>query len=147
MMRAFVPEVQDAVWEAVKGLLPAVPDTHPLGCHRPRVPDQLCFRGILIRLVSGLSWENIEAVLDWQVSDTTLRARRDEWIAAGVFDRLVQDALHGYDRIIGLELADVALDGSNQKAPCGGEGTGVNPFDRGNSAGSGSCPSTVRGSR
>jgi hypothetical protein len=63
-------------------------------------------------------------------SDTTLRARRDEWIAAGVFDALRQHALHAYDRIIGLDLSEVALDGSIYKAPCGGEGTGKNPTDR-----------------
>jgi hypothetical protein len=34
-------------------------------------------------LVTGASWVDIEAILDRQVSDPTLRARRDEWIAAG----------------------------------------------------------------
>jgi hypothetical protein len=42
------------------------------------VPDRLCFRGIPIRLGTGASWVDIEAILDHQVSDTTLRARRDE---------------------------------------------------------------------
>jgi transposase len=90
----------------------------------------VCFWGILIRLVTGCSWVSIEAILDRQVSDTTLRARRDEWIAAGVFDLLRAHALHAYDRIIGLDLSEVALDGSLHKAPCGGEGTGPNPTDR-----------------
>ena len=85
-MRALEPEVVDAVWAAVEPLLPTAWTTHPLGCHRPRVPDRLCFRGILIRLVTGASWVDIEAILDIEVSDTTLRARRDEWIDAGVFD-------------------------------------------------------------
>jgi hypothetical protein len=58
----------------------------PLGCHRPRVPDRLCSWGILIRLVTGCSWVSVEAILNRQVSDTTLRARRDEWTTAGVFD-------------------------------------------------------------
>ena len=66
----------------------------------------------------------------YEVSDTTLRSRRDEWVAAGVFDALRQHALHAYDRIIGLDLSEVALDGSLHKAPCGGEGTGKNPTDR-----------------
>jgi hypothetical protein len=65
------------------------------------------------------------------VSDTTLRARRDEWIAAGVFDSVVEEALAAYDRIIGLDCSDVALDGSQHKAPCGGEDTGRNRTDRG----------------
>ena len=60
-----------------------------------------------------------------------MRARRDEWIAANVFDRLVDEALAGYDRVIDIDLAEVAIDGSQHKAPCGGEGTGKNPADRG----------------
>ena len=64
------------------------------------------------------------------VGQATLRRRRDEWIAAGVFDRLVEEALAGYDRIRGLDLSEVSVDGSLHKAPCGGEGTGPNPTDR-----------------
>lgn len=129
-MRALEPEVSDAIWATIEPLLPAASDGHPLGCHRPRLSDQLCFRGILIRLVTGASWVDIEAILDFAVSDTTLRARRDEWIDAGVFDDLATEALAAFDRIIGLDLDDVALDGSLHKAPYGGEGTGPNPCDR-----------------
>ena len=129
-MRALKPEVVDAVWAAIKALLPPQVETHPLGCHRPRVPDRLCFRGILIRLVTGASWVDIEAILDHQVSDTTLRARRDEWIDAGVFEQLKSEALAAFDRIVELDLDDVAIDGSLHKAPYGGDGTGPNPTDR-----------------
>lgn len=129
-MRALDPEVVDAIWAAVEPLLPPADQTHPLGCHRPRVPDRLCFRGLLIRLVTGSSWVDIEAILDFAVSDTTLRARRDEWIDAGVFDQLKTEALAAYDRILQLDLDHVALDGSLHKAPYGGEGTGPNPTDR-----------------
>jgi transposase len=130
IMRALEPEVVDAVWSAIETLIPSPPDHHPLGCHRPRVADRLCLWGILIRLVTGCSWVSVESILGRQVSDTTLRARRDEWIAAGVFDQLRDHAMHAYDRIIGLDLREVALDGSLHKAPCGGEGTGPNPTDR-----------------
>jgi len=73
---------------------------------------RVCFRGILIRLVTGASWVDIEAILDRQVSDTTLRARRDEWIEAGAFDALKTEALAAFDRIVGLDLDDVTVDGS-----------------------------------
>jgi len=129
-MRALERDVQDAVWQAIEPLLPTPPE-HPLGCHRPRVDDRLIFRGILIRLVTGSSWRDIESILDFKVSDTTLRTRRDEWIAAGVFDELCREALAGFDRIIGLDLTEVAIDGSLHKAPYGGEGTGPSPVDRG----------------
>jgi len=132
-MRALEAEVVDVIWKAIQPLLPERLDAHPLGCHRPRVSDRLCFRGILIRLTTGSSWVDIEAILDHQVSDTTLRARRDEWIAADVFERLKAEATAAFDRIIGLDLSEVALDGSLHKAPYGGEGTGPNPTDRGKS--------------
>ena len=130
-MRALESDVFDAVWAAVEPLLPTPTETHPLGCHRRRAPDRTCFRAMLIRLVTGCSWVDAEQLVDGEVSDTTLRSRRDEWERAGVFDRLVDEALGAYDKIIGLDLADVALDGSQHKAPGGGEGTGKNPVDRG----------------
>ncbi len=52
-------------------------------------------------------------------------------VDAGVFDALKTEALTAYDRVIGLDLDNVALDGSLHKAPYGGEGTGPNPTDRG----------------
>lgn len=130
-MRALEPEVVDVIWRTVEPLLPAPDRSHPLGCHRPRVPDRLCFWGILIRLVTGASWVDIEAILEHRVSDTTLRARRDEWIDAGVFDRVKDEAIDAFDRMIGLDVEHVALDGSLHKAPYGGEKTGPNPTDRG----------------
>jgi hypothetical protein len=43
---------------------------------------------MLVRLVTGCSWVVAEQLCGQLVSDTTLRARRDEWITAGVFDSL-----------------------------------------------------------
>ena len=93
-----------------------------------RIADRDCFQGILVRLVTGCSWDVAARLC--KASETTLPARRTEWLAAGVFDQLVEEAIAGYDRIIGLDLSEVAVDGSLHKAPCGGEGTGPNPTDR-----------------
>ena len=130
-MRALDPEVVDVIWRAVEPLLPVRVDTHPLGCHRPRASDRACFSVIVLRLAVGCSWQDAERLCGNEVSDTTVRSRRDEWIAAGVFAAVVNEAISAYDRIIGLDLSDVAVDGSLHKAPCGGEGTGPNPTDRG----------------
>ena len=130
-MRAFKPDVVHQLWERIKHLLPEHEDGHPLGCHRLRVPDELCFWGILIRLVNGCSWEDAEAQLQWRVSDTTLRARRNEWLRHGLFDQLFLDVLRDYDNAGLLDLEHTSADGSLQKAPCGGPGSGPNPCDRG----------------
>ena len=123
MMHALDPAVHGPIFATIVDLLPERPP-HPLGCHRRRTPDQVCFAGILYRLVTGASWETIEAIIGYQVSDTTLRTRRDEWITAGIFDELARQAIAGYDRLIGLDLDHVAIDGSDHLAPCGGEGAG-----------------------
>ena len=129
-MRALEPEVVDVIWAAVEPLLAVRPVGGPGRGHRPRIPDRLCFWGILVRLATGCSWQCAEALLGWQVSDTTLRSRRDEWVAAGVFELIAAEAIAAYDRIVGLDLDDVCVDGSTHKAPCGGEGTGKSPVDR-----------------
>jgi transposase len=131
IMRALDLEVFDAVWSAVEPLLPERADDHPLGCHRRRISDKICFWAMLIRLVTGCSWVDVERLVEGKVSDTTLRARRDEWIRAEVFDKIAAEALAAYDRVIGLDLTEVSIDGSLHKAPCGGEGTGKSPVDRG----------------
>jgi transposase len=131
-MLALSPRVVDAVWAATSALVPEHrPRVHPLGCHRPRVPDRACFEGILIRLVTGCSWD-VAGRLS-ATSESTLRRRRDEWLTAGVFAGLVNEAIAAYDRIVGLDLEDLAVDGSQHKAPAGGEGTGPNCTDRGRS--------------
>lgn len=128
-MLALHPRVVTVMWAAIEPRLPDVVDEHPLGCHRPRRDDRNCFEAILFRLVTGCSWDVAGRL--GRGSETTLRRRRDEWLAAGVFDGLVDETLHGYDRIIGLDLSEVVIDGSQHKAPFGGEGTGPNPVDRG----------------
>jgi len=118
----------EPIWEQVKDLLPERVVDHPLGCHRPRIPDRVVFDLLINVLVFGAGYRRIA---DHRCSATTLRRRRDEWITAGVMDRLEQVARDAYDRLIGLELDDVAVDGCLTKAPCGGEVAGRNPTDRG----------------
>ena len=129
-MRALDPEVVDAVWKAIEPLLPVHNESHPLGCHRPRASDRCCFEVMLVRLATGCSWEDAERLTKGAVSDTTARKRRDEWIGAGVFEAIANEAIASFDKVIGLDLSEVAVDGSLHKAPAGGQGTGKNPTDR-----------------
>lgn len=107
---------------------PAGIDTHPLGCHRPRIPDTIVFDRLVQVLVFGAGYERIA---DEDCSATTLRRRRDEWIRAGLWAQLRFLALDAFDAMIGLALDDVAIDGCITKAPCGGECAGRSPVDRG----------------
>lgn len=129
-MRALDPEVKEAVWQAIEGLIPAPVDNHPLGRHRRRKSDRLAFEVMLVHLVTGCSWEDAERLCGNKISDTTVRSRRDEWEKVSLFEQIANEALLAYDKIIGLDCSEVSLDGSLHKSPCGGEGTGKNPTDR-----------------
>jgi transposase len=118
----------EPLWSQFSAVLPERVDTHPLGCHRPRIPDRVVFDKLVQVLVLSASYARIG---DSSCSATTIRARRDEWIAAGVFEQLEQLCLEAYDRVVGLQLQDVTVDGCIVKAPYGGEAAGPSPVDRG----------------
>src|SRR5687768_15678008 len=101
VLRALHPRVVDAAWTAIEPIVPEhISPVHPLGTHRRRIPDRICFTGILQRLVTGCSWDVAGRIC--AASESTLCRRRDEWVAAGVFDRLVEVALSAYDNEVGL---------------------------------------------
>ncbi len=120
--------ILDPLREQFLALLPARRDDHPLGCHRPRIDDAVVFDKLVAALVFGAGYERIA---DASCSATTMRRRRDEWIRLGVFDALRLACLDAYDTMIGLDLADLAVDGCTTKAPCGGDCAGRSPVDRG----------------
>jgi transposase len=125
---ALSPYIIDPIWEQFEALLPERDVDHPLGCHNPRIPDRVVFDKLVQVLVFGCAYERIA---DASCSATTLRRRRDEWIDAGVMERLRGMVLDAYDRMISLDLSDVAVDCCITKAPCGGEKAGRSPVDRG----------------
>jgi transposase len=121
----------DPVWDQFAPLLPVHPvvaPTHPLGCHRRRIPDRLVFEHVVAALVHGSGYERVATP---GCSDRTIRRRVHEWAAAGLAETLHALVLEQYDRLIGLELADLSADGCITKAPCGGDKAGRSPVDRG----------------
>ncbi|MFE6682576.1 IS5 family transposase [Streptomyces sp. NPDC057729] len=121
----------EPLWDQFAALLPHRPvfdPAHPLGCHRRRISDRTVFDKLLQVLRFGCSYQ---AIADTTCSTTTIRARRDEWIRLGIFARLKQIALDAYDRIVGLVLDEIAIDGAITKAPGGGGAAGRSPVDRG----------------
>jgi transposase len=130
-----VPAIQswllEPLWDQFSALLPERPvydPSHPLGCHRPRVSDRLIFEKLIQVLRFGCSYAGIA---DCSCGATTIRERRDEWIKLGVFAELNKIARESYDRIVGLVLEDLIIDGCIAKAPGGGEMAGRSPVDRG----------------
>jgi transposase len=121
----------EPLWVQFSALLPERPrvsPTHPLGCHRQRIPDRVVFEHVIAALVHGSGYERIASA---GCSDGTIRRRLKEWAAAGLSEQVHALALRAYDRMIGLELDDLAVDGCVTKAPRGGEAAGRSPVDRG----------------
>ena len=129
-MPALPSWLADPLWDQFAALLPPRPTfvaTHPWGCHRRRIADRIVFDKLIQVLRFGCSYE---AIADTTCSATTIRDRRDEWITLGVFAELARIAREAYDRIVGLLLDDIAVDGCITKAPGGGECAGPSPVDR-----------------
>lgn len=106
---------------------PEFSPAHPWGCHRRRTPDRVVFEHIVAALVHGSGYERIATP---GCSDRTIRRRVTEWAGRGLGQKLHEITLAAYDKIIGLELDDLATDGCITKAPCGGEKAGPSPVDR-----------------
>jgi hypothetical protein len=124
---ALPPSILEPLWDQFAALLPHRDDPHPLGCHRPRIPDRVIFDKLIQVLVFGCGYRRIA---DHTCSATTLRRRRDEWITLGVAEQLRLLVLGAYDRMLGLELTHLAVDGCITKTPCGGQTAGPSPVDR-----------------
>lgn len=123
--------VIEPLWAQFSALLPASPavaPTHPLGRHRRRISDRLVFDHVLAALVHGSGYERIASP---GCSDRTIRRRVRGWTDAGLMQDLHTLVLTQYDRMIGLELDDIAIDGCITKAPGGGAVAGKSPVDRG----------------
>jgi hypothetical protein len=65
-----------------------------------------------VRLTTGCSWVDAERICGGKVSDTAVRERYSLWVDAGVFKKVAANAVVAYDRIIGLDMSEIAIDGS-----------------------------------
>src|SRR5215207_2944823 len=114
LVPALPSSVLEPLWVQVAALLPTRQVSHPLGCHRPRIPDRIVFDKLIQVLVFGCGYRRIA---DHSCSATTLRRRRDEWISAGVAEQLRLAVLAAYDRLFGLRLDHLAVDSCTTRRP------------------------------
>lgn len=49
----------DELWTRMEALLPAA-KPHPLGCHRPRVPNRSAMDAIFLLLRTGMQWKALD---------------------------------------------------------------------------------------
>lgn len=129
-MPALPSWLTEPLWDQFAALLPDSPacrPRHPLGYHRQRISNRIIFDKLLQVLRFGCS---NQAIADTTCSATTIRNRRDEWIRLGVFAQLREIVLEAYDRIVGLVLEEIAIDGCITKALGGGQAAGRSPVDR-----------------
>ncbi|MGW3615247.1 IS5 family transposase [Micromonospora sp. NPDC005163] len=129
-MPAIPSSLLEPVWVEFAAQLPERGEFdpgHPLGCHRRRIPDRVVFEHLVAALVHGSGYERVATAA---CSDSTIRRRLKDWAATGVAEAVHAVALAAYDRIVGLQLADIAADGCITKAPCGGDKAGPSPVDR-----------------
>jgi transposase len=121
----------EPLWNQIVALLPAREEFaagYPLGCNRRRVPDRTVFEHVVLALVHGSGYERVSSP---GCSDRTIRRRVKEWAEQGISEAVHALALEAYDRMIGLDLSEVSVDGCITKAPCGGQSAGRSPVDRG----------------
>ncbi|NKI91235.1 transposase [Hymenobacter sp. 1B] len=118
--------ISDTLWARLEPLLPVhVPKPHPLGRHRRRIADRQVLNAIFFVLRTGCQWKAVDAT--GLCKGSTAHSRFQEWVQAGVFARLWDEALQDYDELIGLNFAWMALDGSLHKAPLGGKKNRAQP--------------------
>ena len=123
-MPALETYIIEPIWEQFAALLPERNVEHPLGCHRPCIPDRVVVEKLVQILVFGCAYWRIS---DEECSASTLRRRRDKWIEAGAMDALEEIVKEADDLIIGFELENIAVNCCITKAPCGGERAGKSP--------------------
>ena len=127
---------------AADGAVVAGGAAHPLGCHRPRVPERDAMDAVLLVLRTGMQWNVLSGTVI--CSSRSAHRRFQEWEQAGVFHEIWRQGLLAYDEVVGIDWAWLAADGAMKKAPLGGAKTGPNPTDR---AKRGETFASLRGAR
>jgi transposase len=111
-------DLKDEQWEIVRSLLPK-PARRANGRGRPRVDDRDILNGILWVLRTGARWQDLpERYPPYQ----TCHRRFQEWVSAGVFEKLLRTLVKDVKERGGLDLTECFIDGSFVMAKKGAAG-------------------------
>lgn len=105
--------ITDELWERMAPMLPAR-KLHPLGGHRPRIPDRAAMNGILLVLRTGMQWNALDRTGICTGSAAYRRFR--EWIDAGVFQSFGRSGLLDCRALGSIDWGWLAL-GETMPAP------------------------------
>ncbi len=114
--------ISDALWAILEPLLPVYINRHRFGGGRPRVPDRRCADAIFYVLRTGCQWEALNQTE--LCAKSTAHDRFQEWVQAGVFERLWFAGVEQFDELHGIDWNWLSMDGAMTKAPLGGEKDG-----------------------
>lgn len=114
------------IWAELSAHLPDYVTAHPNGGCRRRIPTRILFAHYIDMLTSGKSYKRASSDI---ASEGSLR-----WyfpVFAPAIAKAEQAILMAYDRMIGLDLENISVDGCIVKAPwSGAEIGGPSPVDR-----------------
>lgn len=104
MVSHYDPEAEPTIWSIPDDLWdecqPLLPPEKSLGTPgRPIVPFRQVLDGILYVLRTGIQWKAVPAVFG---SGSTCHRRFQEWVEAGIWERLWRDQLERYDAEHGI---------------------------------------------
>ena len=107
--------ISEALWVRIEPLLP--PERPKLAGGRPRMPDRPAMEAIFYVLRTGCQWKALPRALG---AGSTVHDRFQEWVRAGVFERMWAAGLMAYEQAHDIDWGWLAMDGAMTKAPLGG---------------------------
>ena len=118
-------EVSDEFWARVEPLIPVRHRSakrkyqrRPGGGRKPMPPRQVFSASVYV-LRTGCQWKALQETT--LCASSTAHDRYQEWVVAGVFERLWAVGLERFDECVGIDWEWMSMDGAMTKAPLGGE--------------------------
>ncbi len=111
-------DLTDEQWAIVQPLIPQ-PPRRADGRGRPRIDDRQILNGILWIMRTGAPWKDMP---ERYPSYQTCHRRFQEWVKAGVFERILQELARDLKERGGLDLSECFIDGSFVIAKKGAQG-------------------------